>query len=100
MRWTQLKGALGRTYEGVQHKHTMQMAAGLSYYFVMSLFPLLIVFAAIVAYLPVPNLFDQALSLMGRFVPSDSMGLVRNILKDVITPYRGHFLSVGIVGTS
>ena len=37
MQWTQVKGALGRTYEGVQRKHTMQMAAGLSYYFVMSL---------------------------------------------------------------
>jgi uncharacterized BrkB/YihY/UPF0761 family membrane protein len=50
MQWTQIKGALARTYEGVQRKHTMQMAAGLSYYFVMSLFPLLIVFAAAVAY--------------------------------------------------
>jgi membrane protein len=75
------------------------MAAGLSYYFVMSLFPLLIVFAAIVAYLPVPNLFDQALTLMARFVPRDSMGLVRGVLRDVITPYRGHFLSLGILGT-
>ena len=30
------------------------------YYFVLSLFPLLIVFAAIVAYLPVPNLYYLA----------------------------------------
>ncbi len=99
MQFAQVKTALSRTYDDVQRKHTMQMAAGLSYYFVMSLFPLLIVFAAIVAYLPVPNLFDQSLSLMGRFVPRDSMGLVRGVLRDVITPYRGHFLSLGILGT-
>jgi len=99
MQWTQIKGALARTYEGVQRKHTMQMAAGLSYYFVMSLFPLLIVFAAAVAYLPVPNLFDQALGFASRFMPHESMGLVKAVLRQVITPHRGKFMSFGIVGT-
>ena len=77
----------------------MQMAAGLSYYFVMSLFPLLIVFAAAVAYLPVPNLFDQALGFASRFMPHESMGLVKAVLRQVITPHRGKFMSLGIVGT-
>ena len=99
MRWQQVKSALGRTYEGVQRKHTTQMAAGLSYYFVMSLFPLLIVFAATVAYLPVPNLFDQALALASRFMPHDSIGLVKAVLRQVITPHRGKFMSFGIIGT-
>ena len=99
MRWNQIKRALGRTYEGVQRKHTTQMAAGLSYYFVMSLFPLLIVFAATVAYLPVPNLFDQALGFASRFMPHESMGLVKAVLRQVITPHRGKFMSFGIVGT-
>lgn len=99
MRWNQIKSALGRTYERIQRKHTMQMAAGLSYYFVMSLFPLLIVFAATVAYLPVPNLFDQALAFAGRFMPHESIGLVKAVLRQVITPYRGKFMSFGIVGT-
>jgi membrane protein len=99
MRLTQVKSALGRTYEGVQRKHTLQMAAGLSYYFVMSLFPLLIVFAATVASLPVPNLFDQALGLASRFMPHESMGLIKAVLRQVITPHRGKFMSFGIVGT-
>jgi len=77
----------------------MQMAAALSYYFVLSLFPALILLSAIVAYLPVPDLFGQALAFMGRFLPSDSMGLVRRVLADVITPNRGAFLSVGLLGT-
>jgi len=99
MQFGQIKSALARTYQSIQRKHTTQLAAGLSYYFVMSLFPLLIVFAASVAYLPVPNLFDQALSLAGRFVPPDSMGLVQAVLRQVITPHRGKFLSFGILGT-
>ena len=77
----------------------MQMAAALSYYFVLSLFPALIFLSAVVAFLPVPDLFGQVLSLMARFLPPDSMGLVRRVLADVITPNRGTFLSFGILGT-
>jgi len=91
--------ALERTYGDVVRNHTMQMAAALSYYFVLSLFPALIFLSAVVAFLPVPNLFGQTLSLMSRFLPPDSMGLVRRVLADVITPNRGTFLSFGILGT-
>ena len=77
----------------------MQMAAALSYYFVLSLFPALIFLSAIVAYLPVPDLFNQTLALMARFLPADTMGLVRRVLADVVSPNKGTFLSFGILGT-
>src|SRR5919201_4158894 len=95
----EIKDALLRTYDDVGDHHTLQMAAALSYYFVMSLFPALIFLSAIVAYLPVPDLFNEALNLMGRFVPPDSMGLVKKVLSDVVTPNRKAFLSLGILGT-
>jgi membrane protein len=94
-----IKDAVLRTYDDVGDNHTLQMAAALSYYFVLSLFPALIFLSAIVTYLPVPDLFGQALALMSRFVPPDSMGLVRKVLSDVVAPNRGAFLSFGIVGT-
>jgi membrane protein len=94
-----IKHALAGTYGDVVRNHTLQMAAALSYYFVLSLFPSLIVLSAIVAYLPVANLFDQAMSMMAQFLPPDSMGLVGRVLSDVITPNRGTFLSFGILGT-
>ena len=94
-----IKDALWRTIEDVNGKHTLQMAAALSYYFVLSIFPALILLSAIVAYLPVANLFDQAVSLMSGLVPPDSMELVRKVLADVITPNRGAFLSFGLLGT-
>ena len=99
MRLSHIGSLFKRTYDNVQQKHTMQMAAELSYYFVMSLFPLLIVFAATVAYLPVPNLLDQAMALAAHFIPHDSVGLVQAVLRQVITPSRGKFLSFGILGT-
>jgi membrane protein len=75
------------------------MAAALSYYFVLSLFPALIFLSAIVAFRPLPDLFNQALRMMARFLPPDSMGLVRRVLSDVITPNRETFFSFGILGT-
>jgi membrane protein len=94
-----LRTALGRTYRDIDRNHLLQMAAALSYYFVLSLFPALILLSAVVAYLPVPDLFNEAIRLMSRFVPPDSMGIVKKVLADVITPNRSTFLSFGVVGT-
>jgi membrane protein len=99
VKMSEVKGAFVRTYGDLVRNHTTQMAAALSYYFVLSLFPALIFLSAVVAYLPVPDLFGQALGIMGRFIPPDSMGLVRRVLADVITPNRGAFLSFGVLGT-
>ena len=43
--------------EDINQNHTLAFAAALSYYFVMAFFPALIGLAAIIAYLPIPNLF-------------------------------------------
>ena len=94
-----IKHALVETYEDVLRNHTLQMAAALSYHSVLSIFPALILLSAVVAYLPLPDLFNQALSILGRLLPEDSMGLVRRILSDVITRNRGTFLSLGILST-
>ena len=70
-RTVSVKDALVLTYADVVQNHTMQMAAALAYYFVLSFFPALIFLSAVVAYLPVPDLFSQALALMASFLPAD-----------------------------
>ncbi len=90
---------LRKAFQNILNNHMMIMAAGLSYYFILSLFPLLILLASLVGYLPIPNLFDQIMDAMAAVVPPDSMGLVRAIVGDVITPSKGKFLTIGIAGT-
>ena len=99
MTCSDIKAVLVRTYADVPQKHTLQMAAALSYYFVLSLFPALILLSAAITYLPIPGLFNQILSLMGDCLPADAMSLVREVLADIITPNRGALLSFGILGT-
>ncbi|HET9839511.1 MAG TPA: YihY/virulence factor BrkB family protein [Candidatus Angelobacter sp.] len=94
-----VKDAVWHTVEAVPQKHTLQMAAALSYYFVISLFPAILLLSAIVAYLPGARPFDQVLSLMSGFVPHDSLELLRKVLATIVTPNRGTLLSFGILGT-
>jgi membrane protein len=86
-------------YDKLCCHHTFVLAAGLSYYFFLSLFPLLIFTAAMLAFIPIPNLFEEILNLMARFMPADAMGIVRNIVQGVMYPPRTGLLSIGILGT-
>jgi membrane protein len=94
-----LAGVLKIAMADTGRNHLDAFAAGLSYYFVLSFFPALIAMSAVVSFLPVPDLFNQILALMAQHVPPDSMGVVRQILSDVVTPHRGALLSFGLIGT-
>jgi membrane protein len=99
VRFQDIRDAVLGTYEDIVRNHTLQMAAALAYYSILSLFPALILLSAVVAFLPVPDMFNQALAMMARFLPPDSMGLVRHVLSDIISPNRGKVLSFGVLGT-
>ena len=94
-----IKRSLIAIYNDVYDEHLFVFAAGLSYYFVLSLFPLLVSMASLLAYVPIPHLFEGLLSVMARLVPGDGMSLVRNIVSDVISHKHKHFLTLGLVFT-
>lgn len=91
-------GILKSAWQDLMNNHVLTLSAGLSYYFVLSLFPLLILAASLLAYLPVPNLFDAILSSLAHVVPAESMGLVRQVVATVARPH-GALLTFGLGGT-
>jgi membrane protein len=95
----QIKRVVAGVVQDVNNNHIVSFAAALSYYFVMAFFPALIALAAIVGYLPIPHLFDSIVSGIARVAPPESIGLIRRIVGDVISPHRGALLSFGLVGT-
>src|SRR6266436_4104557 len=94
-----VKDALLRTCVDVDRNHTLQMAAALSYYFVLSLFPALVFLSAAIAYLPIHDLSHQTLILLAPFLPAEGMDLIRRVLGDVIRSDKGTFLSFRLLGT-
>ena len=83
----------------MEKNHTMAFAAALSYYFVVALFPFLIFLSAVVAYLPVPDFFSQAMGLIARVVPAANMGPLRSLMKDTILSRHSGLLTFGILFT-
>jgi membrane protein len=94
-----IKNIATNVFRDVDEKHIMAFAAGLSYYFVLSVFPLLIFVSAVVAYLPVSTLFNQIVGVLATVVPPDSMAVVKKILADVLLSRHGGLLTFGIVFT-
>jgi membrane protein len=80
----QVWSALVKTYNDFDRHNYLTYAAALAFIFLISLFPLLIFLASVFAYIPIPNLFQETLDIMGRIVPADAMGVVRGVLKDVL----------------
>jgi membrane protein len=97
--WAGIRRAVGYTYRDVLQHHTLQVSAALSYYFILSVFPALILLSAIVGLIPVPDLFGAILVFMARLLPQDAMRLIHSVLADVLASNRGAWLSLGFVGT-
>src|SRR5437879_849751 len=99
MRLVEIKNAAVLTVKDLFNNRTFAIAAGLAYYFLLALFPLLIFMAAALSYVPIPNLFNEILNWMARVVPLDAMGVVRRIIHGVLHPPRSGLLSFGLIAT-
>lgn len=74
------------------------LSAEMSHYFVLSMFPFLIVLAAVVGTLPFTNLWNAVLQWITLYFPRGSRHMVFQIVLS-LTQGRTGFLSIGIVTT-
>ncbi len=87
-----------RTLENLERKHLQLAAAGLAYYFLMSLFPGLILLTAVIAYLPLQNGMQVATSFLSHVIPQQGTSLMEGLVTTV-SSHRGGLLSVGLIST-
>lgn len=99
MRIAGITRAIVSAYGDLIRHHTLQVAAALSYYFVLSVFPSLIFLSAIVGWLREQHLFGSVLALMSRLLPPDTMHIVYSVLQDVLSHHRATLLSFSMIGT-
>src|SRR5262245_34585363 len=81
-----------------ERKHLMLAAAGLAFYFLMSLFPALVLLTAGVAYLPLQDGLHELTSSLVHVMPPQGLSMIENIL-GTIGPHRSELLSFGIIAT-
>ena len=98
MQFSRIQRALVLTYKDVSRHHTMQVAAALSYYSILSIFPGLIFLSAVLSLLLLGNLFSQLLTSMSQLLPADTMRVVRSVLHEVLSSHRRTWLSFGMLG--
>lgn len=72
-------------------------AAQLAYYFLFALFPFLIFLAALLAYIPVPDLMQHILVAISDFMPAAAFDMVQDNVVKVVSEPRGGLLSLGIL---
>jgi membrane protein len=95
---TQIRRFSVLIYEELLRTRVLTIAAAMAFYFFLALFPLLILFASLLGYLPGHDVFATLLRLVKVLVPSDAMDMVEKVVASVVTPHRGGLLSFGVAG--
>ena len=92
-----IKATIERTVVSCLKHNQFNNAAALSFFFLLSLSPLLIFLVSLMALLPVPDLDRHLLQAVSQVVPLDAMKIVGTLLTSVFESNR-RLLSFGILG--
>ena len=94
---TTWKGFIQGFIQKVTQADLSGMGAQLAYFFLLSLFPLLIFVMTLVPFLNLPQ--EQVYTMMKELLPEQVYSLIGDTLKDVLENRNGGLLSVGILAT-
>jgi membrane protein len=74
------------------------IAAQLAFYFLLALFPALLVIVAALSFVPGPALFDDALAALDRIAPPDVLSLLRGQLAQITGGDHTGVVTLGVLG--
>lgn len=73
------------------------LSAQLAYFFLLSLFPLLIFMVTLLGYVRLD--FQDVMNFLATYIPNDLISLIENNMEQVVNQRNGGLLSIGIIGT-
>ncbi|PFG03626.1 YihY/virulence factor BrkB family protein [Bacillus sp. es.034] len=91
------KGFSKSLFANISANDVTGLAAQIAYYFLLSLFPLLIFVVTLLPYLPVDQ--GDILGLVRDFAPGETMSMIEETLQDVMSNRNSGLLSVSIIAT-
>jgi membrane protein len=86
-----------RVVREIQQDDCLGRAAQLAYYFLFALFPFFLVLTILLGYLPLPNLLDRLMNMLGQMLPGEALQLVQYNLHELVSGERGGLLSFGLL---
>ena len=89
--WREL---LTRTWREINEDNCLGLAAQLAYYFILALFPALIVVVAIASFFP-PSALREVLNALAPFTPPEALALIRTHLDAILASEQTGLLSDG-----
>jgi membrane protein len=93
------KDLLVRTGREMMADNCLGLAAQLSYYFVLALFPALLFLVALVSFIPVSGLLDVITSTLARVAPGEVITIVKDQVLKIAHDKNGGLLTLGMLGT-
>lgn len=84
-------------YQKIKEHRVTGLAAEQAYYYLFSLFPLLILLLSILPYLSISS--EMTLNYFNDFAPSETTKFIENTLITILSKRNDGFLTIGIAGT-
>jgi membrane protein len=88
----------GRVYDEIWEDEILDRAAGLSYYFLFSLFPALLFLVALLGMFRGSDLLGPLMGYAYRVLPPDAASVLSKTMEGVVRGARGSLLSLGALG--
>jgi len=95
-RWRQARALSLIVGRELVRTDVLEVAAGLAFWSMLSMVPLLMALAALLSMLRIPGLLPQLLGVLAMLVPADSLAMVEKMVGGLLAPHRG-MLSCGFV---
>lgn len=87
-----------RTVAEIGDDNCFGLAAQLSFYFLMALFPALLFLVALIGYVPVETAFSEPLAALRTIAPRELVELIRGQLAQIAEGSQASLLTLGVVG--
>lgn len=93
--WSQV---ITKTVKEISDDNCLGLAAQLSFYFLLGLFPALLFFVALIGYVPLEAALSEPLAALGAVAPEELVALLREQLAQISDGRQASVLTLGVVG--
>lgn len=86
-------------FKGIRKSSIIIRANSLSYIFLMSIFPAILFFFTLIAYIPIDNLHTTIMETLKQAFPENAYLTVKNTIEDILKHQNSGLLSIGFLLT-